>query len=104
MRVPLIRAAEQLIRANRKAVRTIARKNVSEHWKEAAVGAYAVKSFVATGKLALFLGLLAAAVTVFVYAAEAGGVPLFAYLLSVEGLIVAVLIATLYSVIRSRFA
>lgn len=101
LRLPLIETAIGIGETARRAMRTLRARGASDHWKEKASQAYAVRMFRATLVLAACLGLIAAVGAILTIGMEKIVPGFGAALLSWSGLIVSLAVATLYMVARS---
>lgn len=103
IRLPILRFAGQIVSISGRSVKTMQAAGVSDHWKEKAMGAYALRTLKSTaGLFASFLGLgLVAAIVVF--GAEQVATGFTAFLLSWTGILASTAAATLFAVARSRW-
>lgn len=100
LRLPLLTAVREAARTGRRAVRAMAAKKASDHWKEKAVQACAGRMAKAALVLAGGLALIAAAGTVLTLAAERLLPGTTAILLSWPGLVLSLAVATAYVMAR----
>ncbi len=103
LRLPLIDAARGIARTARRAGRTLGRRNASDHWKEKASQAYAIRMMRGTGVLAFGLGVIAVVGALLSMAGEQIAPGTTAALLSWPGLLISLVVATVYVVVRQRF-
>lgn len=101
VRLPLGQTLMQLVGSSRAALRTVQAKNVSDHWKEKAMFAYAVRTFSSTGRLAVLLGVLFGCAALVVWGFNWVKPGFFAFLIGGWGIVASILFATLYMKSRS---
>ncbi len=105
LRLPFGNALSALTRSTQRASRTMASRRISDHWKEKAIGAYAGRTFRASGTLAVLILGLAAVAAAFAWVLGAIlGRDLFAFLLTLPGLLLSAFVASLYAWMRMRRA
>ena len=102
LRLPLISAARGIAKTARRAGRTLGRRKASDHWKEKASQAYAVRMAKGTLVLALGLGVIAVVGALLSMASERIAPGTTAALLSWVGLLVSLVVATVYVIVRQR--
>lgn len=100
LRLPFLNPIKVLSWSSNRALRVITTKGVSDHWKEKAMGAYAQKTFIASGKIAALLAVVLGFATLLVLGLERlfGGFQ--AFILSWKGLGSSIVAATLYIMAR----
>lgn len=105
LHLPFAAALAELRHASRKAARTIRIAGVSDHWKEKAMGAYARTTFLATLRLAAFLGLVVVVAVASIFTVDrflAAGFE--AFVLGWIGIAWSLVAATVYVLIRRALA
>lgn len=102
IRLPLIRTAVGVADIGRRATRALMAKNVSDHWKERASRAYAGRMMRGSFVLAGGLGLIALVGTALTLGGERIAPGLAEALLSWVGLLVSLVVATVYVVVRQK--
>ena len=103
LRLPLIVTAVAIVVTARRAMRTLQRRGASDHWKEKASQAYAVRMLRATIMLAACLGVVAIAGAILALGMERLAPGFGLTLLSWAGLIISLAVATVYVMARTRF-
>lgn len=103
LRLPLIVTAVAIGATARRAMRTLQRRGASDHWKEKASQAYAVKMLRATCILAGCLALVAIVGTILTLGTERLLPGFGLALLSWAGLFISLVVATVYVMARARF-
>lgn len=102
-RLPLMSVATEILQSTTRAVRVIGSSKISDHWKEKAIGAYAVITLRGTLKLAVMMVGVLGGAALLVYTAERLGVKGFSsFFLSWEGLAYTAIGASLYAWARSK--
>ncbi|MFQ5622526.1 MAG: hypothetical protein ACE5FS_03930 [Paracoccaceae bacterium] len=102
LRLPLVAAARAVALTGRRAARTLGTRGASDHWKEKASRAYAGLMLKGSLVLAGGLGLIAVAGTLLTLAAERLAPGTTAALLSWPGLLLSLVVATVYVMARQR--
>lgn len=103
LQLPLIETARGIGITARKAVRILRARGVSDHWKEKASQAYAGKMMRATLVLAGGLGVIIAIAVILSFGMESLAPGFGSALISWPGLVVSLVVATLYVMLRKRF-
>jgi hypothetical protein len=86
----------------RRSMRTLARKGVSDHWKERVMLQYSRLLFLDTLRVALVFGLIAAAILLLQLAARGVDVALLAFLVTPIGMVYVTAVASVYLWLRHR--
>ncbi len=102
LKLPLIDVVSRITSFSIKAMRTLASKKISDHWKEIVMLKYAVILFKSTMILALLLGILVLVVTVIVFTSDYLGSDLSEFLYSWVGMIFSTISATAYYCLRKK--
>lgn len=102
-RLPVFDVAKNLLSINRRAAHTFGRKTVSEHWKERAMGLYAVRTFRTTLHLTMLFLLIGAGLFIFAMLADRIAPGFIEFSTRPVGLVISTVIASAYCVLRLRF-
>jgi hypothetical protein len=102
LRLPVAAIVSNIGLVSRKAVRTLAARRVSDHWKEKALLVYSRSLFVSSVKLGAVLLAAGAAIAAFVYLSDLLGAELFTFLVGWQGLLFSLAVASIYVTIRKR--
>ncbi|MEM9435433.1 MAG: sulfotransferase [Pseudomonadota bacterium] len=97
MRLPFGASLSTLTRSTGRAMKTVRAAGVSDHWKEKAMGAYAGRTFAATGKLALWLVILFGSAFLLAWAFG-----ILDFLLGWVGILFTLFFATAYATFRLK--
>lgn len=103
LRLPLVSTARGIVVTARRAMRALARRGASDHWKELVSRAYAGRMLRATLVLAGGLGLMAVVGGALSLGVERLVPGFGAALISWPGLVVSLIAATAYVMARARF-
>jgi uncharacterized membrane-anchored protein len=101
-RLPLLPALWEIDRVARKAVRTLAAKRISDHWKERVLLVYARSLFVSSMKLAAVMAVAGMVAVIFVLASDSLGAAVGDFVASGTGLLFSLVVAALYFKIRKH--
>jgi len=102
LKLPLITVVSKIASFSIKAMRTLASKKISDHWKEIVMLKYAVILFKSTINLALLLGIIVLVVTVIIFTSDYLGSDLSEFLYSWVGMIFSTISATAYYYLRKK--
>lgn len=103
LRLPFGPALGAVSRSSQRAARVVRSRQISDHWKEKAMGAYARATFGGTLKLAVLVAAVFGPAAVLVLAAEHLGAKGFsAFLFSWAGLGFTLIFACIYAWIRMK--
>ena len=100
LRLPLAETLVQYRQTVTKVQAVITSSRISDHWKEQAVPAYAVRLLGLTARTALYLLLVMLPVLVFIAIATAIDVPFLEFMLSLTGIVFMSAVAIAYARIR----
>ena len=102
IKLPLIYVVSEIASIAHRALRTLASKKISDHWKEVAMLKYALILFKSTMILSVLLVIIAFVVTAIIYASDYYGIGLGEFLYSWVGLTFSTISATLYYYVRNK--
>lgn len=102
-RLPVWEVARRLLSLNRRAAMTLGRLGVSEHWKERAIGCYAIRTLRVTLHLTLLFSLIFIGLVVFGVVSEAFAPGFVEFATRPIGISVSLLVTIAYSPLRPRF-
>lgn len=97
LKLPFGASLSALTRATGRAMKTVRAAGVSDHWKEKAMGAYAARTFAATGKLAVWLVILFGSAFLLAWAFG-----ILDFLLGWVGILFTLFFATAYATFRLK--
>lgn len=103
LRLSLVDVAKGVAQTGRRAVRTLGKRNASDHWKEKASRIYAVQMLGASFSLAWRLGLIIVVAAILIIALEPIVPGIGAGFIRWQGIIISIAAATAYVMLRSRF-
>ncbi len=101
IRIPFPKVLSEISVVTRKAFHILGAKSVSDHWKEKVMLAYAISLFTSTMKLAGFLVTLGAVAILLIFIFKSLGVSIGDLLVSWGGILFSIVVAIVYSKIRS---
>lgn len=102
LRLPLSVVLKRFLIISSKAKRVIRSPKISDHWKERILPIYAIELFKITLRIALYLFLAMLPILLLLVLADAFGIPLWEFMLSLVGILFVTALSIGYATVRKK--
>lgn len=100
--LPFVERVKRIWSSYSKAVRTISSRQISDHWKEKVLVAYAASIFSESITVLIILGLAISPILAAIFAGTFLGLDVYRALMSVEGILFTCVFSLLYLLVRGK--
>lgn len=100
--LPFVERVKRIWSSYSKAVRTISSRQISDHWKEKVLVAYAASIFSESITVLIILGLAISPILAAIFAGTFLGLDVYRALMSIEGILFTCVFSLLYLLVRGK--